>query len=212
MVMFSTLRSATLRACGLAAVALLTACQTVEPKSVDSTLVATPALVTVRPSDIAVLPVEDGTPDAAFSRHLTYLRQEVMRQLVDRLYVPITAAAVDVALATKVSAVEASTRKDSMLAPAVLRTYAGHAKEDAVFAVRIDRWDESMLLVDKRVRFQMQAAMMSSAGEQLWSGTLRGEIKAGGIGAAPRDKDGMARSCIGLAVEEMLAQLPQRKL
>lgn len=213
MVITRILRSVTLRACGLAGIAFLAAaCQTVEPKTVESTLVATPSLATVRPGDVAILPVEDGTPDSAFVRHLTFARQELMRQLVDRLYNPITAYTVDAALAAKPGVAEASTKRESILSPTTLKTMVGHAKEDAAIAVRIDRWDESRLLIDKRVRFEMQAAMMSSKGEQLWSGALRGEIKAGGIGAAPRDRDGMARSCIVLAIEEMLAQLPQRKI
>ncbi len=189
---------------------LAAACQTVDPLSVDSTLAATPALASRRPSDVAVLPVEDGTPDGAASRHLTFFRQELMRQLPGRFYAPVTATTVDVALATKAVAQEASTKGSSILVPAVLRSYAGHCKEDAVLALRIDRWDESRLLIDRRVRFELQAAMIATDGEQLWSGSLRGEIKAGGAGAAPRDKDSMGRSCAGMAVGELLDRLPRR--
>ncbi len=200
---------------GLAATACLfaAACQAVEPAMVDSTLAPTPALAAARPADVAVLAIEDGTPDSAAARHLMFLRQELMRQLPDRLYSPVTAFTIDSALASKVAPREASAKAaESILAPAVLRTYVGHCGEDAVLAVRVDRWDESRLLIDKRLRFEIQAALMSVKGEQLWSGTLRGEIKAGGAGAAPRDKDGMARSCATLAIGELLQRLPQRNL
>lgn len=211
MVTSSFVRSA-VRGLALASVCVFAAgCRVVEPAMVDSTLAPTPALASARPGDIAVLPVEDGSPGAAASRHLLFLRQELMRQLPDRLYSPLTAFTVDSALAAKVAPREASAKaSESMLAPAVLRTYVGHCKEDAVLALRIDRWDESRLLIDKRLRFELQAALMSVKGEQLWSGSLRGELKAGGTGAAPRDKDGMARSCATLAIGELLQRLPMR--
>lgn len=212
MVMRTQFLSASLRAIVLGGVAFLAACQTVEPKTTESTLVATPSLTALRPGDIGVLPVEDGTQDSAFARHLTYARQELQRQLVERLYNPISARELDVALASTTGVVEASAGRDSILVPAKLRTLVGHAKEDALVAVRIDRWDETRLLIDRRVRFSLQAAMVAKNGEQLWSGTLRGEVKAGGYGAAPRDRDNMARSCISLVVGELYAQLPQRKI
>jgi hypothetical protein len=99
-----------------------------------------------------------------------------------------------------------------LLAPAVLKRLVGHSSEDAVFALRVEKWDESRLMVDNRVRFQFQAAMMASNGQLLWSGTIHGETKAGGLAATPRDRDGMARSCGELAIREMLQRLPRRML
>lgn len=185
-----------------------TACQTTDPVLVDATLAPTEAFATHSPADIAVLPVEDGTPDGAVQRHLVFLRQEVMRQLPDRRFSPITSATVDAGLRNA----PAAPAGESILAPTVVRKMVGHSGEDAVFALRVEKWDESMLPVDKRVRFQFQAALVASDGQPLWSGTIRGEVKAGGLGAAPLDRDGMARNCGELAIREMLQRLPYRLL
>ncbi|MBL8754495.1 MAG: hypothetical protein JNK15_14420 [Planctomycetes bacterium] len=182
------------------------ACQTPQPVNVNANFVSTPAFNTRSPSQVAVLPIEDGTADGAIQRHLTLLRQEVMRQLPSRLYTPLTASAVDAALTT----VPAPAAGESILVPATLQKLAGHAAEDAVLALRVDRWDEGRLMVDKTVWFQFQAALVGSDGVQLWSGTIAGEVKAGGLGPSPRDKDGMARSCAELAVREMMLRMPRR--
>ena len=68
---------------------LLAGCQTANPVRVDASFVTSPELATRSPSDVAVLPIEDGTPTRAAERHLTFLRQEVMRQLPDRLFAPL---------------------------------------------------------------------------------------------------------------------------
>ena len=77
--------------------------------------------------------------------------------------------------------------------------------------VRVDRWDETALLTDKKVRFQLQVALVASDGEVLWSGGFGGEVKSGGLSAAPRDRELMARSCAELVANELLENLPQRK-
>ena len=82
----------------LAASALVAACQTPAPVAVDANFVASPAFAQRSPSQVAVLPVEDGTGEGAVQRHLVFLRQEVMRQLPGRLYSPLTAQTVDAAL------------------------------------------------------------------------------------------------------------------
>jgi hypothetical protein len=193
------------RCAALCALAFAAACQTVDPVDVSATFVATPQFHERSPSQVAVLPIEDGTSDAAVQRHLTFLRQEVMRQLPQRLYTPLTATTVDAAL----SKVERPRSGDSILVPATLQKLAGHSAEDAVLALRIDRWDEGSLAVTRKLWFQFQAALVGSDGAPLWSGTIQGSVKAGGAGAAPRDRDGMARSCAELAVREMLARLPR---
>ncbi|MBL9077805.1 MAG: hypothetical protein JNL08_09885 [Planctomycetes bacterium] len=183
------------------------ACQTTNPVLVETTFAPTAAFSTHSPGDVAVLPVEDGTPDGTVRRHLVFLRQEIMRQLPDRRFSPITATTVDAGLRAA-----AAPSGESILSPAVLKGLVGHAAEDAVFALRVDKWDETMLAVDKRVRFQFQAVFVASDGQPLWSGTIQGEVKAGGVGAAPRDLDGMARNCGELAIREMLQRLPHRLL
>lgn len=192
----------------VALLALTAACQTTDPVLVEATFAPTPAFSTHSPADVAVLPVEDGTADGGVQRHLVFLRQEVMRQLPDRLFSPLATTVVDAGLRSA----PAAPGGESLLAPAVLKRMLGHSSEDAVFVLRVERWDESLLLVDRRLRFQFQAAFVARDGQPLWSGTIRGEVKAGGLGAAPRDRDGMARSCGELAIREMLQRLPHRLL
>ncbi|HEX6813543.1 MAG TPA: hypothetical protein VF384_18130 [Planctomycetota bacterium] len=190
----------------IAALLLLAGCQMAAPVVVNSTFAATPAFSARSPTDIAVLPVEDGTADGAARRHLVFLRQEVNRLLVDRRFSPLKTEIVDAGLR------DVGGTGESLLAPATLQRMSGHSAEDAVFALRVDRWDESKLIVDRKVWFQFQAALVGSDGVPLWSGTITGEVKAGGAGAAPRDRDGMARSCGSLAIQEMMQQLPMRTL
>jgi hypothetical protein len=184
------------------AVVLLAGCVSQPPVNVDASFRTEPALAARSPSQIAVLPVEDGTDNHAVARHLTFLRQEVMRQLVDRLFVPITAETVDAAVAVPGG--------ESILTPAVLTGLAGKVQDDAALAIRVNRWDESRLLSERRIRFQFDAAMVAADGTQLWSGTIQGDVKAGGAGPAPLDADAAARSCATLAVRETLLRLPSR--
>ena len=191
-----------------AGLACLAGCETTPPVRVDANFASTEVFANRSPADVAVLPIEDGTPDGSVQRHLVFLRQEINHQLVDRLYSPLAANVVDAAL----RGAPEPAAKESVLAPSVLQKMIGRAHEDAVFAVRVAKWDESTLLVDKRVKFELQAAMMGNDGQLLWSGTIQGDAKAGGLSAAPRDRDAMARSCGSLAVQEMLMRLPRRVL
>jgi hypothetical protein len=194
-----------LRLGALAACALVAACETAPPVDVSANFVETPAFATRSPSQVAVLPVEDGTGNAAVQRQLVFLRQQVMRELPARLYSPLTATTVDAALRN----VPRPAQGESILVPATLQKLAGHAAEDAVFALRVDRWDEGRLMVDKKVWFQFQAALVGADGVPLWSGTIQGSVKSGGAGAAPRDRESMTRSCAELAVREMMLRLPR---
>jgi hypothetical protein len=40
---------------------------------------------------------------------------------------------------------------------------------------------------------------------------LVGTVKSGGLAAAPRDRDQMARSCVDIAMLEVLNHLPRRR-
>ncbi|HLQ38958.1 MAG TPA: hypothetical protein VK348_14205 [Planctomycetota bacterium] len=185
---------------------LLAACQIPNPVLVTPSFHATPALVARNPADIAVLPVEDGTPNRAVARLGETMRQALMLKLTERMYSPLSSRAVDAALSN-----ETVRAGETVLTPAFLKRIAGKASDDATLAVRIDRWDESSLMTDLRVRFQIQAALAGATdGEVLWSGTLVGEVKAGGAGAAPLDKEAMARSCAELAMGELLIHLQPR--
>jgi hypothetical protein len=190
----------------LAAALLLGACQAPPPIVVNAQFAPTPAMAGRTVENVAVLPVEDGTGTGSAAKVLTLMRQEVERNLVDRLYSPLATPKVDAAL----RAAPATASGDSILMPAVLQKLAGHAHEDAVFALRVEKWDEGLLLIQHKVHFQLQAALVGSDGVQLWSGTIVGEVKAGGANPAPFDRDGKARSCAQLAVREMMLRLPRR--
>ena len=205
-----TLRSVLLR--GATVVGLMFAvagCRTTEPVTVYPSFTVSPALTAQAPAEIAVLPIEDGTEAGAARRHLVFVRQELMRQLVERLYTPITTQTVDAALRRGQEG-GAPAGSSSVLDPTWLKKVAGGAAEDATLALRIDNWDETRLLINRRAYFQFQAALIGKEGQQLWYGTLSGEVKAGGAGAAPRDKDYMARSCMEIALRELLLRLPRR--
>jgi hypothetical protein len=192
-----------------AAIVIAAGCTVPPPVSVTPSFQVTDAFAARSPADVAVLPVEDGTENGAAGKLLVLLRQEVMRQLPDRLFSPVNTPVVDAALRSAPAGAA-----ESALTPANLQRFAAAGSAagagDAVFALRVDRWDEGRLLTERKVWFQFQAALVASDGVQLWSGTIQGEAKAGGFGAAPRDRDGMARSCAELAVREMMLRLPRR--
>ncbi len=192
------------------ALLLLAGCRTVEPVTVFPSFTTAPALAVRRPADVAVLPVEDASPGGAAGRYLVFLRQEIMRQIVDRRYTPLTASVVDSAMKGNADVAAARMSGASILEPALLQKIAGHSSEDALFVLRIDQWDDSQLMVTKRLTFRCQAALVGSDGQQLWFGNMNGELKAGGAGAAPRERDSMARNCGELMVRELLLRLPLR--
>jgi len=185
---------------------LVASCQTPDPVTIVPSLSAHPALAVRNPADIAVLPIEDATLDRGFGKLRESMRQALMTKLTERLYSPLSDRVVDAALSS-----ELPMGGETVLTPSYLRRVAGRSTEDALLAVRIDRWDETPLLTDKKVRFQLQVAMVASDGEVLWSGGFGGEVKAGGLSAAPRDRELMARSCAELVASELLQNLPQRK-
>jgi len=190
-------------ACGLL---LLAGCKTPNPVDVDATFVTTSEFTSRSPSILSLLPIEDGTKQGDAARHLTYMRQEINRQLPDRLYAPTRQTWVDASLRGAVPAGE------SILTPATLASLAQAGKDDAVLAVRIAEWDESALMSTRKVHFQFEAAMVASDGTPLWSGSIQGNVKAGGAGAAPLGRDASARSCVELAVHELLLRLPDRNV
>ena len=185
--------------------ALLGACHMAPPMQVQSSFETSPALQERNPSDIAVLKVEDGTTDLAATPYLDFMRQSLARQLPNRSYAPLSNRAVDAALReTRPKAGE------TVLARPFLERAAGQSSAEAVLALRVDRWDESRLLSDKRVSFEFQTALVANDGELLWSGSSIGWVKAGGSGPAPLDATLMARSCAEVALAELLSHLKRR--
>lgn len=182
----------------------LAGCRQIEPIRVDGEFVTSPRFVTASPSIVSLLPIEDGTEDGAAARHVTMMRQEINRQLPERLYSPTRQQWVDASLRG------AAPIGESIMAPGRLAEFARAGKDDAVLAVRVGKWDESTLMSDHRVRFAFDAAMVGKDGTQLWSGHIEGSVKAGGVGAAPLGREASARSCIELAVRQLMLRLPDR--
>ena len=185
-------------------IVLLAGCKAPNPVDVDATFVTAKDFGSRSPSILSLLPVEDGTKDGSAARHLTFMRQEINRQLPERLYSPTKDTWVDATLQGAAPAGE------SIVTPNTLANLARAGKDDAVLAVRVVRWDESALMSTRKVSFQFEAAMVASDAKTLWNGTIQGNVKAGGAGAAPLGRDAMARSCIELAVRELLLRLPNR--
>ena len=183
---------------------LLSGCQTVNPVQVDASFVATPEFTANCPTVLGVLPIEDGTIAGTAERHLMFFRQEVNRRLVDRGYSSTTANWVD---ASQLGAAPAG---ESILTPGRLEALAKQSRDDGVLAIRIEKWDETSLMADRRIYFEIGAAMISSDGKQLWNGSIKGNVKAGGLGASPLGRNASARSCAEMAVSQLLLRLPDR--
>jgi hypothetical protein len=183
----------------------LAGCQTPVPLTATPSFTTSPALAARNPAEVAVLSPEDATETKDAGRLLEYMREVMEKRLVDRCYTPLRTQVVDASLGGARPG-----RGETVLTPAYLKRIAGRAREEALLAVRIDRWDERSLLADKMVSFEFQAALIGNDGEALWHGSLSGQVNATGFGAAPRDRDAMARKCADIALDEMLKHLPSR--
>ena len=183
---------------------VLAGCRTVDPVKVEGSFVTAPKFATNCPTVVGVLPIEDGSEGGAAARHLTFLRQELNRQLVDRGYSSTTENWVDAAL------MGVGESAASVLTPDRLAALAKAGRDDGILAMRIQKWDESSIMADRFTYFEFEAALVAGDGSQLWSGSLSGRVKAGGIGASPLGRDACARSCAELAVRQLLLRLPDR--
>jgi hypothetical protein len=191
----------------LGAALALGACQT-PPPTVYPTLEASPDLFRVNPVDIAVLPVQDATPDGSAAGVIDDIREQIRRSLVDRYYTPLASAKVDEVM-----------KHHAPLGPGVsvidagwLRSLGGAFGEDASFAVRLHEWDDSTLMSTGWIRFAADVALASSQSETaLWSGSFRGEVKAGGQGPTPRDRAQREASAAEQFARELVDRLPRRR-
>ncbi len=185
----------------------LSACAT-PVSGVRASLIQSPDLHRLSPSDIAVLPIEDRTSDKKVSRLLPYMREEINRALPQRKYSPVTSRTVDAAFGDFLP-VDGS----SLIQEAVLKKLAGKAGEDAVLAVQINRWDETSLHASAIVRFSAGVTLLSSKeGLALWSGDLQGQVKAGGRQRpAPRGPKARARAAAKEFVTQLIDRLPRRR-
>jgi hypothetical protein len=189
------------------ALAVLGGCQS-EPARIQPALHASPRLLAASPADIAVLPVEDATPDRRAEPVLVTMREANNQELVERRYSPLAAGRVDAALGTG-----GSNRRGGVIDAAWLGSLAGKAQEDALLGIRVTRWDTSSLMANARVRFAADVTMIDSkTKETLWSGNVDGDVKAGGDGAAPLDPAERARDAARRFGHELIQLLPRRRL
>ena len=182
-------------------------CVPLPPAAVNSSLQASDGLQAANPSNVAVVPVEDATRGGNAREVLETFRQEVYAALVQRRYTPLSSRVVDPVVREHGAAVANA----SMTRPEVLARVAGRLNEDAVLAVRITAWDESRVMASARVRFAVEATMISASTKAvLWGGTLDGEVKAGREGAAPRYRDERVIDVTKQIARALISQLPER--
>jgi hypothetical protein len=186
--------------------AWLAACQTPLPP-VHSSLVTSPELLTSKAVDIAVLPIEDGTPDRRPEGVLGTIRDELASALVGRLYSPMATAKVDGVLAREASARRTATDTAGLLA------LSGKFGEDAILAVRLRRWDSSSLMSDARVKFEADVTLFDSRTNRvLMTGGLEGQVKSGGEGPAPLGIEARHQDA-GVQFGRLVAQhIPRRQV
>jgi hypothetical protein len=187
---------------------LTAACEAPLPP-VHSSMITSVELIATNPVDVAVMPIEDATAGGAAQLVLDEVRQEIAAQLVGRLYSPIAIAAIDRATPRDASS---AGRTHSVVDTAWLATVTGRYGEDAVLGLRITRWDKSSMMVNARVRFAVDATMLGSRDRKiLWSGSVEGEVKAGGTGPAPLDPRERELAAGRQLAEQVILLLPKRR-
>ncbi|MCB9871943.1 MAG: hypothetical protein H6837_18970 [Planctomycetes bacterium] len=204
----------TRRLSALSALLWLAACYN-PPPLVEHRLQSDPELTNLNPSQIAVLAVEDDTPGKKLKDVQAAVRDELAARLPFLRYAPLGLVYVDGRAGR--AAVAATTGALSVLEreylSAVTAQFEGaEAKPDAILAVAVSHWDDSSLLINSRVRFSAKVALFGcSAGRVLWSGSLSGEVEAGGKGPAPRDPVARAESAAREFARAVVAQMPPRR-
>lgn len=186
---------------------MLAACQVRPPVETTSSLRVAPDLELLRPSDIAVLPIEDATRGATFEQWSDVLRQSVARSLVQRYYSPLANTMVDRALVAR-----ASSSRGSPVDASYVNGLSGVFEEDAILGVRVLEWDDRKIMQDQRARFAVDVMLVARDGNRvLWSGRLDGEVKAGGDGPAPLGRSARTRSAVELMAQVVIGELPARR-
>lgn len=184
----------------------LCACQSQPARQISSGLRLTPAFDEVRPSQIAILPIEDGTPDRSFASHADTLRAEIERGLAERAYSPLAPGYVD----TKLRAI-GKYGTGSPLDAEWLGSVRNAFQEEAVLGVRVVDWDTRRVVETRRVEFSVDVLMLAAeSGATLWSGRLEGNVKAGGEGASPLTRAQQIESAVEVLAEALVDELPIR--
>jgi hypothetical protein len=189
----------------VAALAVLGACANQPAVIVDASVNSDPALVSLRPNEVVVLPVEDGTPARTLDTRV--LRYAIADALPEKAYVPIS---IDHAEAIYANA--GARARGSVVDATAVRELRGRLDEDAFLGVRVTEWDTSRLAATGRLKFSAEVMMTaSSTGQPLWWGKVSGDVKAGGeSGVVPIDNEEKLRSVQEMFGRYLLRELPRR--
>lgn len=186
--------------------ALLSGCQSEPPVRMAASLRVAPELLTLRPADIAILPIEDGTLTRSFGPLEGRMRAALVKQLAERLYSPLDPSHVDRRLRDTGRLATGSPVDGTWLG-----SVRGSFGEDAVLGVRITQWDVSKIMDTRRVQFSAELLMLGSqTGATLWSGRVEGSVKAGGDGPAPLGREQRIESAADVVAGAIAPGLPNR--
>lgn len=182
------------------------ACQTEPARQISSGLRLTPAFEEVRPSQIAIVGIEDGTPERSFLPLVDTLRVAVERELAERGYAPLAPAYID----AKLRAI-GKLGTGSPLDADWLGGLRNAFQEDAVLGIRVVEWDPRRVVETRRVEFAVDVLMLATeSGQTLWSGRLEGNVKAGGEGASPLTRTQQIDSAAQVLADALVDELPIR--
>ena len=183
------------------------ACQSAPPIELRSGLRLAPAFDALNPSDIAILPIQDGTPERSFSPYAREMRRRMAQTLVERLYSPLGPDHVDRILAESAATITAPVDQTQ------LAMVAGRFQADAVLGVQVSRWDTSRIDQTDQVDFSAEVLMLASGSKEvLWTGRVEGRVKAGGAGPAPIGHEAKIQSAVEVFADSLARELPIRRL
>lgn len=180
------------------------------PAAVTSNITRADNFSEINPRDVAVLRIDDQT-GGKLEEIEDYLYGCLCRQLVRRNYSPISPGHVDASFGRDLPA-KASREGMSIVRPAFMSKLASKAGEHAILAVQIVAWDDSQLLLDNRVTFRANVAMLDSKNRRiLLDGSVSGSVEAGGAAAAPRAPEARRRAAALEFARQLALKLPSRQ-
>lgn len=200
-----------LRSLALLPFVVLGACRSTMPSDLRRALVVSPSLAAQQPADIAVLPIQDGTPGRVLEPHYQVLRKQIAAALAKQLYSPLAPRHVDERLGGGAASAGAGRIEVAAVDASFVKGIAGRCDEDAVLGVRVTRWDEASIMENARVHVSAEVLMVGREGAVLWSGTVQGWVKSGGDGPAPIARQARTVSALQVFADSLIAELPQRR-
>ncbi|MBK8978901.1 MAG: hypothetical protein IPM29_23625 [Planctomycetes bacterium] len=187
----------------------LSGCQTGQPAQIRASIQVAPLFQSRAPADLAILPVEDATPERGFAELEPLFRDELSRQLAQRLYTPLAPGYVNDVLAQGGTA-----DRGSPTEVAWLTTLRSRFQEDAILGLRVTRWDVTDLMLSKpKVEFAIELLMLDTeTGAELCFGSFEGSLKPGGQGAAEIGRASRTRQSIETLAALLAQQIPERRV